>query len=150
MLRNTIRTAVVGGLLATSGAVSLLAAAPASAQAPAFDGYLDETEITATSTRVAGWACVPGNPGQTLRIDVYNGPAGQGRPLGSIPAGNVREQAVGDRCGGNSAHGFDGTVASVCAAAGQPTGVDLYVYAVASDDPPINAYFRQGGFTFGC
>ena len=65
-------------------------------------GYHDDTQ----GYTMFGWACDPDDFNASLRIDFYADGNGFGTFLGSAYATELRESAVGNYCGGNSAHGF--------------------------------------------
>lgn len=69
-------------------------------------GYHDEIQGNMTY----GWACDPDDYNQALRVDFYADGNGFGTFLGSVYAGDTRESAVGNLCGGNSSHGFTFTL----------------------------------------
>ena len=70
-------------------------------------GVHDGSSCTVSS----GWACDPDNFNQPIDVHFYaDGSAGGGgRFIGTATASAVRESAVGDRWGGNRAHGFSFT-----------------------------------------
>ena len=54
------------------------------------------------SCTVNGWTCDPDKYSQALSVKFYE----NGTEVGSTTASNIREQAVGDQCGGITSHGF--------------------------------------------
>jgi hypothetical protein len=70
-------------------------------QAPT--GYFDYAKCD----NFAGWACDADDYSKTLEVHFYyDGPVGSGKFAGSVTANAAREAAVGNECGGNTAHGF--------------------------------------------
>ena len=93
-------------------------------------GYLDS--VDAASATASGWTCDPDAYGAALDVRFYaDGEPGTGTFLGTASAGQTREQAVGDLCGGARNHGFAFSLpASV--RDGRPHSV--YTYAVNIGD----------------
>jgi len=58
-------------------------------------------------TTISGWACDSSQPNYQGWIHVWRDDS---QFLGAVPAANYREQAVGNLCGGNSEHGFNGNL----------------------------------------
>lgn len=109
----------------------------------ALRGGVDRASAGKSRVSVAGWACAPSKPFQTLRIDVHNVAISGGAPtastyLGSLFANKTRESAVARLCGGNPNHGFSGNVKGVCAGRSGAIPVEIRTYAVFSDSPPIS------------
>jgi len=65
------------------------------------EGWVDGADANGAS----GWACDSAWPYHQENVHVYRD---DGPFLGAIYAGNLREQAVADRCGGHPYHGFSG------------------------------------------
>jgi hypothetical protein len=67
-------------------------------------GWLDQVDGAGVAT---GWACDANDYTAALTIHFYaDGPAGSGSFVGSAVAGELREPAVGEACGGYRAHGY--------------------------------------------
>ena len=142
---------VVALLMLVVGSMGLAPAAAAPGEASseattqvALTGFVDKLNVVdrGRETFISGWACAPDLPDRTLRIDVYN-VADDFRFLGSLRAGNEREAAVAARCGGNAFKGFSGVINGVCSGVlGGFTDVDIRVFAVFSDRPPVNITLR--------
>ena len=67
-------------------------------------GYLDVVDAAGAAN---GWTCDPDAYGAALDVRFYaDGAPGTGVFLGIATAGQTREQAVGDLCGGTRDHGF--------------------------------------------
>jgi hypothetical protein len=102
-----------------------------------------------TCTQSAGWVCDPTNYNQPITVNFYaNGTAGAGgEMIGSTIANLERETAVGQICGGNTAHGFKFTI--------PPTLQDglphqIYAYAVGLNPPGYNSLFQDSPKTITC
>lgn len=66
-------------------------------------GWVDGADANSAS----GWACTSEQPYYQGWVHIYRD---DGPILGAIFAGNVREQAVGNLCGGHPYHGFSGAL----------------------------------------
>ena len=55
---------------------------------------------------VAGWTCDPSNYNEALEVLIYDGPAKYGYIVATGIANLERENAVGEKCGGNNFHGY--------------------------------------------
>lgn len=87
------------------------------------------THDAANCSLSTGWACDSSNYASPLIIHFYaDGPYGNGGTfLGQTTANIVREAAVGNACGGNSAHGFS---YSIPPSLRTGTNRTLYAYAI--------------------
>lgn len=63
---------------------------------------------SATCLEITGWACMSEKPTTPIDVHFYKGKSYYegGTIIGAATANLVREQAVGNLCGGNSTHGF--------------------------------------------
>lgn len=88
-------------------------------------GWLDVIDADGIAR---GWACDPDDFSAPLTIHLYaDGPAGSGSFVGSAVAGEQREPAVGDACGGYRLHGFSYRIPDHLRDNGSHT---LYAYAL--------------------
>src|SRR3989344_5511602 len=84
------------------------AATPQAPVASAPVGYLDQG--ISNCQVIQGWSCDADDFNQANDVHLYDGPAEQGRILGSVRASNDRGAAVAAQCGNNPNHGYTFTV----------------------------------------
>jgi|GEM_PF-6582267 len=100
-------------------------------------GFFDAADCSS----LVGWACDPDDYAAALQVYFYaDGPAGTGSFVGATTANLAREAAVGNLCGGYSAHGFSFPVP-----ASLFNGNSRAIYAYAIDTAPNNSSLIAGG-----
>jgi hypothetical protein len=102
-----------------------------------------------TCTEATGWVCDAYDYNQPITVVFYaNGAAGAGGELlGSTVANLEREPAVGNYCGGITAHGFNFAIPTIL-----QDGLthEIYAYAVGLNPPGFNSLFQDSPKTITC